>query len=107
MKQPGGWLRPKLAIDRVPHDVHIRDEVLPGMPFSPMQRVVAVIAEIEDDNFVALAQRSPQWKIAVDREAVAVTEHEPRRAQHTVLANVNRRAVLHLHLEGVTRARYM
>src|ERR1700676_2646840 len=92
MKQPGGRLCAKLAIDRVPHHVHIRDEVLPGMSISAMKRIVAVIAEIEYDDFVALAQRSPEWKVAVDREAVAVTEHEPRRAQHTVLPSVNRRA---------------
>ena len=107
MEQPGGRLRAKLAIDRVPHDVHIRDEVVPCMPVGAMQRVVAVIAEIEEDDFVALAQRSPERKVAIDREPVAVAEHQARRAGIAVLANVNGRAVVHLHIEGVTRARHM
>ena len=77
------------------------------MAFGGVQRVVAVIAEVEDDHFVARAQRSPEWKVAVDREPVAVTQHEARRAGNTVLANVNRRAVVHLHVEGVTRPRHM
>ena len=107
MEQSGGRLRAELAIDRMPDDVHVGDEVLPRMSFGAVQRIVPVIAEVEDDHFVALAQRSPEWKVAVDREPVAVTEHEPRRAGDAVLANVNRRAVVHLHVEGVTRARHM
>src|SRR5208282_1386289 len=107
MKQPGGRLGAKLAINRVPDRVHIGDEVLPRMPFGGMQRVMPVVAEIEDDHFVTLAQRSPEWKITVDRKPVAVTEHKARRAGETVLANMDCCAVLHLHIEGVTRARHM
>jgi hypothetical protein len=66
-----------------------------------------VIAEVEDDYFVTLAQRPPEWKVTVDREPVAVTEDEARRTGNTVLAYVDRRAVLHLNVEGVTRARHV
>ena len=107
MKQSGGGLRAQLAINSVPDHVHIVDEILPRVPFRAVQRVVAVIAEVEDDNLVARAQRSPEWKVAVDGEAVAVTEHEARRAGNTVLANVDRRAIVHLHVEGVMRPRHM
>src|ERR1700678_458435 len=107
MKQAGGRLRAELAIDRVPDHVQVSDEVIPSVPFGRMKRVVPVIAEVEDDYFVTIAQRSPERKVAVDREPVAMTEHEPRRAGDAVLANVNRRAVVHLHVEGMTRARHM
>ena len=104
---PAARLHAKLAIDRMPNHIHIRDEVLPGVAFGGVQRVMAVIAEVEDDHFVARTQRSPEWKVAIDREPVAMTQHEARRAGNTVLANVNRRAVVHLHIEGVTRPRHM
>src|ERR1019366_8544961 len=107
MEQPGGRFGAELAINRVPDRVHIGDEVLPRMPFGGVQRVVPVVAEIEDEHFVTLAQRSPEWKVTVDRKPVAVTKHDARRAGDTVLENVDRRAVLHLHIEGVTRARHM
>src|SRR5208283_4373385 len=82
-------------------------KVLPRMPFDRVQRVVPVIAEVKKNHFVALAQRSPERKVAVNRETVAVAEHEARRAGDAVLANVDGRAVGHLHVEGVPRAGHM
>ena len=104
---PAAGFGAELAIDRVPDHVQVVDEILPRVTFGAVQRVVAVIAEVEDDDFVAIAQWSPEWEVAVDREAVAVTQHEARRAGDAVLANVDGRAVVHLHVEGMTRARHM
>ena len=73
MKKPGGRLRAKLAIDRVPDHVQVGNKVLPRVPLGGVQRIVTVGAEIEDDHLVALAQRAPERKVAVDREPVAVT----------------------------------
>jgi prophage tail gpP-like protein len=77
------------------------------MTLGTMQRVMPMIAKIEDDDFVAIAQRSPEWKVAVNRKSVAVTEHEARRVRDAVLPDVDNRAVVHLHVEGVTSARHM
>src|SRR5258705_9118890 len=107
MKQPRRALGAKLAIYRVPDHVHIFDKICPDMTLGSMQRVMPMIAKVEDDDFVPIAKRSPERKVAVDREPVAMTEHESWRAREAVLADVDDRAVVHLHVECVTSARHM
>src|SRR5713226_6805740 len=107
MKQPRRSLGAKLTIYRMPDYVHVFDKIRPGMTLGSMQRVMPMIAKVEDDDFVAIAKRSPKWKVAIDREPVAMTEHQPRRARETMLADVDNRAVVHLHVECVTSAGHM
>ena len=43
-----------------------------------VQRILAVIAHVEENQVVAIAQQIPERKVGVDREPVAVAEHEAR-----------------------------
>src|SRR5712692_901990 len=104
MKQPRRALCAKLTIYRVPDRIHIRDEVIPAVTIGPMKRVMSMIAEVEDDYFVTIAKRPPERKVAVNREPVAMTQDQARRADEAVLADVDDRAVVHLHVEYVASA---
>ena len=77
------------------------------MTLRAMQRVMPMIAEIEDDNFVAVAKLPPKWKVPIDRESVAMTQKEPRTRGTAMLTDVDDRAVLHLHVKGVAGVRHM
>src|ERR1700674_3433799 len=107
MKQPRRSLGAKFTIYRVPDHVHVFDKICPGMTLGSMQRVVPMIAEVKDDDFVAIAELPPEWKVAVNREPVAMTQNESRRARDAMLPDVDNRTVVHLHVEGVTSARHM
>src|SRR5262249_38893334 len=72
-----------------------------------MKGVVTMVAKIKHHDFVAFAERSPEWEIPVDREAVAVAEHQARTVWFPVLANSDDRAVVHSRLERMTRARHL
>jgi hypothetical protein len=77
------------------------------MTLGAMERVMPMIAEIEDDDFVAIAKLPPKWKVPINRESVAMTEDESRRIRDAMLPDVDNRAVVHLHVECMTSARHM
>ena len=53
--------------------VNVAVEVDPAMCAFVVQRVLAVIAHIEQDQVVALRERQPEWRICIDRKTVAMT----------------------------------
>ncbi len=68
-----------------------------------MQRIFAVIAHIEQDQVVAIAQQIPERKVCVDRESVAVAEHEARAGGIAMAADADDRAVVHFEIENAIR----
>jgi hypothetical protein len=72
-----------------------------------MKRIMTMITKIEDDDFVAIAKRSPEWKVAIDREPVAMTQEKPRADRIAVLTDANDRAIFHLHIESMARMRHV
>src|SRR5262245_26213371 len=85
MKDARDPLLAQLTLDRLKHHFHIENEAWPFMRIIPMKRVVTMVAKIKHHDFVALAKRSPEWEIPVDREAVAVAEHQARTVWFPVL----------------------
>lgn len=73
------------------------------MLLEAMERVLAVIAEIEQNQFIMIDKEAPERVVAVDREPVAVAEREPRPARSAVLTQANHRPVLHDDLDGLAR----
>jgi hypothetical protein len=68
-----------------------------------MRLILTMIAKVEQNQFVALAERSPERHIAVDREAVAMAQREPRPVGITVMANADDGAIVH---DGVDRSKW-
>jgi hypothetical protein len=73
----------------------VANEGRPIVMIEPMRRVLSMVAEIEKNQLVTLAQRFPKRHIAVDRQAIAVAQREPRSVRIPVLADADDRAVLH------------
>jgi hypothetical protein len=72
MEHPSHRLGAPLLADSVPDAFVVLDKSFPLMMRGVMRRIVAVIAKVINDHVVAIEQRSPERKVAIDGERVAM-----------------------------------
>jgi len=90
---------PSLA-DRVPYTLVVLDESFPVVMGRMMRRILAVIAKVVNDDVVAIEKLSPERKIAIYREPVAVAQHQARRFRPPMTAHAKDGALLHRRIEN-------
>jgi hypothetical protein len=97
----GRPLGAELFLNQMEDVFEVANEGPPIVMIEPMRRVLSVIAKIEKDQLVMLAQWLPERQITIDRKAVAMTQHESRAARISMLAHADGRAIFH---HGVDRS---
>jgi hypothetical protein len=93
MEQAGCRLPAKFRLDRVAHAVEVARHMRVVMTRRVGERVPAVIARVERDHLEIAEKQAPERDVPVDREAVAVTDDEPRAGGIAVPARADDRAV--------------
>ena len=58
-----------------------------------------MMTEIEENQVITFAQRTPKRQVTVNRQTVAMAEHQPGSARIAVLAHKNQCAVFHPHVQ--------
>src|ERR1700682_162277 len=107
MENAGCALRPEFLLHEMKDVFEVADEGRPVVMVEAMGRVAAVIAKVEQNQLVALAQRSPERQIAVDCQAVAVAQRQPRSAGIAVLADADYRPIVHRGVDRSEWCRYL
>ena len=64
--------RTELTIDFAQYLFEVNDEMRHVVTGATVQRILTVIAHIEKNQIVAIAQQIPEWQIRIDGEAVAM-----------------------------------
>jgi hypothetical protein len=59
-------------LDKVENALEVGDKPLPVVMFQLMERVLPMVAKVEQNHLITLAQQCPKRQVAVDREAVAM-----------------------------------
>src|SRR4051794_24120443 len=72
----------------------IADELRPVMMLEGTQRVLPMIAKIEEHQLITIKQKTPEREVAVNRKAIAMTEGQPRSLRIAVLTNPYKRAII-------------
>ena len=79
MEDAGGRLGAEPRVDAGADDARVARDLPVGVAGFVMARVLAVVALVEHDDLEIVEQQAPEREVAVDREAVAVAEHDARR----------------------------
>ena len=90
--------------DRREYPLQIENKAWPVVMLEPMERILSVVAEIKQDEVVALAQQLPKGQVAVDRKPVAVAQREARTVGVAMTTQADYRAVLHRDIDRAERS---
>ena len=103
MEQPGGGLRAELPPHSVKYGLEVADEVGPIMALMAMKRILAMVADIKQDNVVLRAQELPKGQIRIYGKAIAVAQCNPRTIGIAVASQPNDRAIDHFQVDDGVR----
>jgi len=67
--------------------------------------ILAMVADVEEDDLEALGERPPERVVAVDGESVAIGDHEPHGVGARVATDTDDGAVAHGEVGALRRAR--
>jgi hypothetical protein len=103
MKYPDRRRIAEMMLDAVKDLFEIGKECRPIVSLRPMQGILAVIANIEDNDIEALGERQPEGRVGIGGETIAVAQSKPRSLPLAVAAQSNFRAVRHRKHGGLER----
>src|ERR1700683_5613577 len=99
MENPRDRLRSELALNRAQHAFQIGNKMRQVVPRGAVERILAVIANVEQNQVVSIAKQIPEWKIRIDREPIAMTQDEALAGGISMPAHADNRAIDHNEIE--------
>ena len=103
---PADLRLPSLALTRLVDPLEIAGELRIGVIGRRDRDVLAVVAEVEDDDVVGGQEMLPVRQIAVDGEAVAVAEEQAHAVGPAVPPHLDPGSILQRDLEGLMGSRH-
>ena len=78
MKNSCEWLRAEFALNFTQHSFQIGNEMRHIVARAAVRWILAVIANIKQNQVVSIAKRIPERVVRIDRQPIAMTQDQAR-----------------------------